>query len=238
MEIEQSLSGATETIKNLFKRMPLSDDEMMISLGLFTRTGVLAKILFIDELYNMIRNVPGDILEFGCWAGQNLVLFENMRAIYEPFYPRRIVGFDTFKGYVADGTGQGLDAAGNYVMPDDYPDYIAQLLQAHEANNVAAPGRCRVVPGDAAVSITGYLRDNPPSVVALAYFDMAQYEPTLKCLEAIKPHLVRGAVIMLDEYNDPKYPGETAAFNEVFGASDYQICNSRFAPGRAIIRLA
>ena len=40
------------------------------------------------------------ILEFGTRFGHNLVVFENLRAIYEPFNKtREIVGFDTFEGY-------------------------------------------------------------------------------------------------------------------------------------------
>lgn len=64
------------------------------------RSSALAKILFVDEAYRLILEQPGVIVEFGTWWGQNLVLFENLRAIYEPFnQSRRVIGFDTFKGY-------------------------------------------------------------------------------------------------------------------------------------------
>lgn len=79
----------------------MRDEHLMVSLGLFMRSSALTKILFVHELYSLIKDIPGVIMEFGCWWGQNLILFENLRAIYEPFnQARRIIGFDTFQGYV------------------------------------------------------------------------------------------------------------------------------------------
>ena len=89
-----------EILYKLFRERPLSDEELLICPGLYMRSSALAKILFIDEAYKLIIDKPGIIVEFGTWWGQNLILFENLRAIYEPFnQSRRIVGFDTFTGY-------------------------------------------------------------------------------------------------------------------------------------------
>ena len=66
------------------------------------RSSALAKLLFLNEAYQLILDQPGMIVEFGTWWGQNLVVFENLRAIYEPFnQSRRVLGFDTFEGYPA-----------------------------------------------------------------------------------------------------------------------------------------
>ncbi len=53
------------------------------------------------------------------------------------------------------------------------------------------------------------MTDNPQTIIALAYFDLALYEPTRKCLEAIRPHLVRGSILAMDELNSRDFPGET-----------------------------
>lgn len=77
----------------------MQDDQLLICLGLFMRSWPLAKILFVNEAYQLILNQHDIIVEFGaCW-GQNLVLFENLHAIYEPFnQSRAVIGFDTFQG--------------------------------------------------------------------------------------------------------------------------------------------
>ena len=64
---------------------------------------------------------------------------------------------------------------------------------------------------------------------------MALYEPTKKCLEAIKPHLVRGSILAMDELNSDEFPGETIALREVFGLDKYKIVRSRFLPDRSYI---
>ena len=59
--------------------------------------------------------------------------------------------------------------------------------------------------------------------MALAYFDFDLYKPTRKCLEAIKPCLVKGSVLGFDELNDPDAPGETVALKEVFGLNNVRL---------------
>jgi hypothetical protein len=80
-----------------------------------------------------------------------------------------------------------------------------------------------------------YLETNPQTVIALAYFDLALYEPTRRCLEAIRPHLARGSVIAMDELNSPDFPGETVAFREVIGLDRYRLVRSRFLPDRTYV---
>ena len=59
----------------LFDDRPMSDEELLICPGLYMRSSALAKILFVNEAYELILNQPGIIVEFGTWWGQNLVLF-------------------------------------------------------------------------------------------------------------------------------------------------------------------
>jgi hypothetical protein len=77
--------------------------------------------------------------------------------------------------------------------------------------------------GDATVEIDKYLEQYPETIIALAYFDFDIYEPTKKCLEAIRSHLVRGSVLAFDELNDHDSPGETAALREVFGLNNVRL---------------
>ena len=74
-----------------------------------------------------------------------------------------------------------------------------------------------------------YLKAHPETIIALAYFDFDLYEPTRKCLEAIRPHLVKGSVLGFDELNDPDSPGETIALREVFGLNNIKLKRYRYA---------
>lgn len=236
---EQQLSHR-ELLYKLFRDRPIPDDQLLICLGLFMRSSALTKILFVNEAYQLILNQPGIIVEFGTWWGQNLVLFENLRAIYEPFnQSRRVIGFDTFEGYPEisdkDRPSETIKVGG-YKVADNYLQYLEGLIDYHEKNNVlAAVKKHELVRGDVSKTAPQYFAENGDVVIALAYFDMALYDPTKAALEAILPHLVPGSVLMLDEFNNHDYPGETLAFKEVFKGIRYRPKKSQFMTDRTFI---
>ena len=80
-----------------------------------------------------------------------------------------------------------------------------------------------------------FFHSHPETIIALAYFDMALYEPTKACMDAMLPCLVPGSVVMLDELNSREYPGETIAFKEVFADHRYSLHQSKFMPDRAYL---
>ena len=193
----------------------MGDEELLVNLGLYMRSGALAKLLFLNELYQKILPIPGILCEFGIWWGQSLAMFENLRAVYEPYnHARRMVGFDTFEGYKEIGEKDKRSATiseGVYGVPAGYENYLDQLLDYHEQENVMGHIRKhKLVKGDATVSCRNYLAENPEVFVALAFFDMALYEPTKACLEAIAPRLIKGSVVAFDELNHRDYPGGNA----------------------------
>ncbi len=231
---------ARETILELFKQSPIPDDELLVNLGLYLRSTMLAKILYLNELYVAIKDLPGIVMEFGIWWGANLALLESFRSVYEPYnWTRKVVGFDTFEGYPAISEKDGSSsyaAVGGYTVSGGYEQYLRSMLDAHEKDNVMSHiQKYDLVRGDVTETIEKYLADNQQTVIALAYFDLALYEPTKKCLEAIRPYLVRGSVLAMDELNSKDFPGETIAVREVLGLDKCRIVKSQFLPDRSYI---
>jgi hypothetical protein len=230
-------------LSQMFHKFDGSDEELLTQLGLFIRSSYLVKFLVLNDLYLRIMSVPGDVLEFGTRFGHNLVVFENLRAIYEPFNKtRRMVGFDTFEGYRGfskeDREGEVFSET-TYTTFTGYEHYLEKLLAVHEKSNVLGhiSGNHRVVKGDVRETAPRYFADHPETTVAMAYFDMGLYEPTKLALQAIKPHLIPGSVILLDEFTWSESPGEAIAFREVFGQSGYTIEKSKLTPMRAIVTI-
>ena len=112
---------------SLFERTPMPDLDLFANFGMYMKSSALAKILFLNEVYQEIVKVPGDIVEFGTWWGQNLIVFENLRAIYEPFNKNRhITGFDTFSGYEGfskKDRKNKMIKPGNFAVEKNYKDY-------------------------------------------------------------------------------------------------------------------
>jgi len=215
-------SSIRQQFVETFKQCPIPDTEILSNIGLFLNSKNLSRILFMNHLYQQIIDVQGIIIEFGVRWGQNTSLFASLRGIYEPFNRhRKIVGFDTFKGFPAitekDGKSK-LMRVGADSVSENYVNYLNTLMGLQEKDNpLSHIKKFELVAGDAVVEIDKYLTEHPETIIALAYFDFDLYEPTRKCLEVIRPYLVKGSVLGFDELNDPDSPGETVALKEVFG---------------------
>jgi len=220
---------------NLYKNCPIPDNELLSNLGLFINRQTLSRILFLNELYQKIINTHGIIIEFGSRWGRNLTLFESLRGMYEPFnHNRKIVGFDTFKGFPSIDAKDGksdIASKGAYSVTKNYEKYLKEVLDYHEQESpLSNIKKYELIKGDAALMIKKYLKDNPETIIAFAYFDFDIYQPTKKCLEAIKGHLTKGSIIGFDELNYHELPGETIAFKEVFRLDKYKIMRSPLNP--------
>lgn len=231
---------AREDLYRLFRERPMQEHELLVNLGLFMRSGSLAKLLFLNEMYQKIIEIPGIICEFGVWMGQSTVVFENLRAVYEPYnFQRRIIGFDTFSGYTKPSDKDGVSEIITdqvYTVRAGYEEYLRELLDYHEKENVMSHiKKHSLIKGDASLTCPEFIEQNPSVVIAMAYFDMALYEPTKNCLKSILPRLIKGSVLVFDELFHPDYPGETQAVFEVLEAKNHTIRRSRFLPDRSYV---
>ena len=226
-------SQKEEQIRNSFvehfHHCPIPDVDILQNLGLFISSKNLSRILFMDHIYRQIVDVHGSIMDFGTRWGHNMAIFAALRGIYEPFNRhRKIVGFDTFTGFPRltekDNKACGIMHEGGLACSENYVDYLTKVLEYHENDNpVSHIKKFEIRAGDAVTEIDKYLTEFPETIVSMAYFDFDIYEPTKKCLEAIKPHLVKGSLLAFDELADRDSPGETFALKEVFGLNNIRL---------------
>jgi hypothetical protein len=215
-------AAAYRELERLFRSSPV--DAPLAHLGLFLTRASLARILVMHDLYLKILDVPGALIELGCHWGQNLALFSALRTIYEPQnIGRMIVGFDTFDGHQAaderDGALMHAAAARRIgAMPSGYERVLDDILACHNALGPRAHlKKHEIVKGDAMTTFPAFLERHPEMPVALIYFDIGLYEPTKRCLEAVRDRLVKGSVIGLDHLGLADLPGDSIAVQEVLG---------------------
>lgn len=222
-----------EQIVELLKSCPIPNDQLISNLGLFLNSKSLSRILFMDHIFKLIVDIPGTVFEFGTRWGQNLALFSSLRGIYDPFNRhRKIVGFDTFTGFPEispeDGHSEMMQK-GNLTLTKEYFEYLTKIMEYHERENpLSHIKKYELIKGDANLEIVNYFKKHPETIVALAFFDFDIYQPTKKCLQTIKPHLVKGSILAFDELNDPDSPGETLALDEVFGLNNIRLKRHKF----------
>ena len=243
--VPKSLASAEEVqayrmLEDLNKRSPIPEHEVLANLGLFHVRASFVRTQFIYNLYLTAIKTHGVIMEFGVRWGQNLALFTTFRNIHEPYnQSRKIVGFDTFEGFPTvssqDGSWDEV-RVGAYSVTADYQTYLEELLSAHEKLGPRSHvKKHELVKGDVTKTLPKYLHDHPETIIALAYFDLDLYEPTKKCLELIKPYLVKNSVVGFDELVHDQFPGETQALREAWGLSNFRIVREPTAPQQSYL---
>jgi hypothetical protein len=226
----------TELQKLLAERTTSSGPLWNTDLITYTTRMTSSRFLYLNELYLKILDVPGVILEFGVRYGTSMVAITNLRGIHEPFnYQRKIIGFDTFEGFPSvHQNDTDVWLPGDYDTPLGYEDTLEKILNLHEQlSPVSHIKKYEIVKGDVLVTINQWLDSNPGLMVAMAMFDMDLYEPTKHALAAIQPRLMRGSMLVFDEFSNSSYPGETLAVREQFDTREVEFGHSRYQPSCA-----
>jgi hypothetical protein len=188
----------------------------------------LARFLVRYEIFNKILHVNGSIIECGVLRGSGLFTFAKLSAIFEPVnHTRKIIGFDTFRGFPAihekDAAGDSSHLAVGGLEADSHAD-IARGIELFDLNRpVGHIPKIELVEGDICTTMPAYVEANPHLVVALLYLDVDLYEPTKVALQCLRERMPRGSVIVFDELNTRRFPGETAAVHEVLGLDRLRI---------------
>jgi hypothetical protein len=224
----------------LSKKSPIPETESLANLGLFYVRSSLARLLFIHKLYLKALNTHGVIMEFGVRWDQNMALFTTFRNIYEPYnMSRKVIGFDTFEGFPSVSTHDGSSPAtrvGGLSVTPDYENYLADVLRVHEELGPRSHiKKHELIKGDVMTTLPAYLERHPETIVALAYFDFDLFEPTKKCLELIKPYLVKNSIVGFDELVLGEFPGETQALREAWGLSNLEIRRDPISPQQSYL---
>ena len=222
--------------------MPLLDK--MRSFPVYTTRQVITRFLERYELYNIIRNVPGSIIECGVGSGQGIMSFAHLCSIFEPYhYVRRLIGFDTFEGFIGfDDKDFSRKTKAEHMKKgglnfETYETLLGAIKLFDKNRAVGNIEKVELRKGDISSTFSEYLSDDPSLVISLLYLDLDLHKPTKDVIELAIERIPRGGVIVFDELNHVDYPGETVALMETIKISNLKLKRFEFSPmlGYAII---
>lgn len=182
----------------------------------------LHHLLYFKEVYDLIRDKQGDIVECGVGHGHSLYKL-CMLSTFEG-KGRKITAFDSFEGFpepTADDVCKQTAKKGQWKVAT--PASIRQLILEE--------GKIDAGYLDAHLSfVPGFFEDTMPHVsprpIAFLHLDVDLYLSYKSTLEKLWPMVVEGGVVCFDEYNQflDKWPGAVKAIDEVLGdrAKDIQ----------------
>ncbi|WP_286784718.1 MULTISPECIES: class I SAM-dependent methyltransferase [Pseudomonas] len=202
-------------------------------LPVFLTAASIARIFWLDLVYQKALEVPGRVLEFGSQWGASLNVLLMLKMIREPWNAgRKIVSFSTFAdGFVSVDAKDGESRLGDYAVSPEWRENLERILETHAARSpIGAKDNFSIIEGDVRETFPKWLKDNPEALISHVHFDMDVYEPTRDMLNLVLRRMPKGAVLVFDELDCPAFPGETQALEEVLGIRNLALRKSQYQP--------
>jgi len=196
------------------------------------------QLMFYMEMMSRIREVPGDIAEFGVATGVSFMSFARCTNVMERGWNRKerrsLHGFDSFEGLPElgekDRSPQIKDRQmkrGGFHVPQGY----AALFEFVEKDS-----QCFLHQGWFNDTLPKFLKENPQVSFALVHVDCDLYESTSDVLTRVWDCVSPGGIVVFDELFHKDYPGETLAFRDFFRERlDFSLHRSSVKPDKKFI---
>jgi len=229
-----------QALESFFKESAGSFTEKLESFPKYVPRQNLARFLARYEIFKLVQNIQGSIVECGVQYGIGLMSFANLSVILEPYnFQRRIIGFDTFSGFpdVSEQDLQGLPdrksghlKKGGFAVRSAYEDLLRAVELFDQNRFLNHFPKVDIVRGDFAETAHKYLKEHPHLVISCLYLDFDIYSPTKLAIECFRDRVPKGGVIVFDELNEEAFPGETTAVMETLKLPSLRIQRFPFEP--------
>ena len=170
-----------------------------------------ANINILLDLVERVSGIDGDIAECGIYRGATLIPL----AVYlkQKESKKVVFGLDSFVGF-DDSVNFDIKLGGAHdtqkrhrgFEDTSYDDVVERIVKFHLDDTV------QLIKGYFENTL-GMLSNNRFSFVHL---DCDIYSSYKQCLEFFYPRMNKGGIVLLDEYNDPPWPGCNKAIDEFF----------------------
>lgn len=186
----------------------------------------LSKILAQYELFKMIKDLPGAIVECGVFKGASFVRFAGFRDLFGNPFSHKLIGFDTFGPFPETNFEEDKKYRNNFVQSAGKQSISKeQLLEVLRKKGIDK--NVELIEGDIVKSVPKYLKKNPHLKISLINLDTDIYEPAVTILKNLWPRIVKRGILILDDYGT--FPGETKAADEYFKEQNVKILKFPFA---------
>jgi O-methyltransferase len=195
--------------------------------------GLIRAIQYVNQ-----NEIAGDFVECGVWKGGSAMIMGHL--CHKLKMDRKIYLFDTFSG-MTEPTSTDIDKSGrtaqelmekqdksnSLVWAISNKKEVSENLKQCEYENFA------LVEGDVAKTL--FDSNNIPEKVSILRLDTDWYESTIIELEILYPRLVKGGVLIIDDYGH--WQGAKKAVDEYFSNMAFTPFMNRLDyTGRLIIK--
>lgn len=196
-----------DTITNFHSKNNPSDDvyESFNKFIFSNDIKLLGKLLHRYKFFNMVADLPGDIVEIGVFKGSGIATFQKIIEIFYPNSMKKVIGFDIFDTNNAmdilltrDSMMDKSSMTKVYNRVDDQDltlSFVSKRLDDMKLSNKAI-----LIEGDVSDTLPKFLSENPGFRASIIYIDVDIERPTYLSLKYLWDRLLPGGIIVLDEY--------------------------------------
>jgi hypothetical protein len=166
-----------------------------------------ANINILNEMIVRTRSLTGAVADCGVYKAASTIgmgLFMRQHGIRKQIY-----AFDSFQGFAPESVAGDLDLGEMARDKVGYSDFSLEQVES----------KIRSFRIDNITLVPGYFHESfktlPPEIrFSFVHLDVNLYESYREGLEFFYPRLDSSGIILLDEYNDPPWPGCNKAADE------------------------
>lgn len=172
----------------------------------------MGNVLAHYELYKMILDIPGEVVECGVFRGGTLIQFASFRELLETESSRKIIGFDVFDYFPEAKNDADKKFRADWVKQTNN-EFLTkeELACSFEHKRIA---NVELVKGDILSTVQNYVNEHPELKIALLHIDTDIYEPAKEALRVFYNRVVKNGIVAFDDYGT--VGGETKAVDEFF----------------------
>jgi hypothetical protein len=173
----------------------------------------ISKLLAQYKLFAMTRELPGSIVECGVFKGCSFIRFAVFRELFDNPFSKKLVGFDTFGKFPETEFGEDKSLRQQFINEAGEESISRQQLMEMLAFK-RTDRNIELIEGNIMETVPAYVTTHPEMKISLLNLDTDIYEPAVTVLEYLFPKMVRGGILILDDYGT--FPGETKAVDDYF----------------------
>ena len=200
--------------------------------------------ILLQELTKTLKNnVPGDVVEFGCYKADTSVLYQKLlesMGYGGAFQPENQAAqasqkilwlYDSFEGLPAK-TREDNSAAGDAFQAGELLVTKREVIEKFKKMGLKLPKIKKAFFDDLDIIY------DIPEKISYAFLDGDLYQSIKTSLHLVADKMSQGGVIIVHDYNNPELPGSSRAVDEWLKAHQAKVASFRVAETLAIIYCA
>ena len=200
--------------------------------------------ILLQELTKTLKNnVPGDVVEFGCYKADTSVLYQKLLESmghggviqsenHAPSSSQKTLWlYDSFEGLPAK-TREDNSAAGDAFQAGELLVTKREVIEKFKKMGLKLPKIKKAFFDDLDIIY------DIPEKISYAFLDGDLYQSIKTSLRLVAEKMSQGGVIIVHDYNNPELPGSARAVDEWLKAHQAKVDSFRVAETLAIIYCA